>query len=75
VHEVIVLYDLSDPDAWEAARRHRAYWGRLYTDVFSLDLDRIVLVFRPAPDEDWRGFERIRLQWIFEELESEAGAA
>jgi hypothetical protein len=51
---VIVVYDLSDPDQWQAAHRHRCLWGRLYTDIHALDLDRVALVFRPAPDERWR---------------------
>ena len=63
--QLVILYDLSDPGAWEAARRHRALWGRLYVDVHSLGCDHIALVFRPAPDERWRPWERARLEWLF----------
>jgi hypothetical protein len=64
---VIVVYDLRDPDAWQAARRHRSTWGKLYTDIYDLDLDHIALVFRPAPDERWRPWELVRLSWILDE--------
>ena len=70
--ELLVVYDLRDPDAWEAARRHRDAWGKLYTDIHALDLDHIALVFRPAPGERWRGWESVRLGWIFRDLEDEA---
>jgi hypothetical protein len=59
-----VVYDLRDPGVWEAAHRDRASWGRLYTDIHALDYDHIALVFRPAPDERWRDWERVRLGWI-----------
>ena len=68
-----IVYDLSDPGAFEAAHRHRAAWGRLYTDIVALDLDHIALVFRPAPDERWRPWELVRLSWILgEDLEERA---
>jgi hypothetical protein len=35
--EPLVVYDLRDPAAWEAASRHRGFWGRLYTDIVALD--------------------------------------
>jgi hypothetical protein len=70
---VIVVYDLSDPDQWQAAHRHRCLWGRLYTDIHALDLDCVALVFRPAPDERWRPWELVRLSWILnEDLEGRA---
>jgi hypothetical protein len=69
----IVVYDLRDPDQWQAAHRHRASWGRLYTDIVGLDVDHIALVFRPAPDERWRAWELVRLSWILDEdLEARA---
>jgi len=68
-----IVYDLSDPDAWGAAHRHRAFWGRRFTDIVALDCDRIALVFRPAPDERWRAWELVRLSWILgEDLEARA---
>jgi hypothetical protein len=30
--ELLIVYDLWDPDAWQAAHRHRNLWGKLYTD-------------------------------------------
>jgi hypothetical protein len=65
--ELLIVYDLRDPDAWEAARRHRNYWGKLFTDIHCLDNDHVVLVFRPAPDERWRPWEEVRLGWILED--------
>jgi hypothetical protein len=62
-----IVYDLCDPDQWQAAHRHRNYWGKLYTDIHALDYDHIALVFRPAPDEGWRAWELVRLSWILEE--------
>jgi hypothetical protein len=64
---VIFVYDLSDPDAWEAARRHRRYWGVLYTEIHPLDADHVALVFTPAPDERWAAWEAVRLRWILED--------
>jgi hypothetical protein len=70
---LIVLYDLRYPDAWQAAHRHRAAWGKLYTDIYALSDDRVLLVFRPAPDEGWRPWELVRLSWILhEDLEDRA---
>ena len=62
-----IVYDLRDPDSWEAAHRHRALWGKLYTDIVSLDYDHIALVFRPAPDCRWRPWESVRLEWILKD--------
>jgi hypothetical protein len=69
---LLVAYDLRDPDAWQAARRHRALWGKLYTDIYALGYDHVALVFRPAPDESWRTWERARLEWIFADREGAA---
>jgi hypothetical protein len=49
-----IVYDLRDPDAWEAARRHRNYWGKLYSDIHTLDAEHVVIVFHPAPDKRTR---------------------
>jgi hypothetical protein len=70
--DLIVLYDLRDPDAWQTARRHHALWGKLYTDIHALDYDHIALVFRSA-GERWRPWELVRLSWILDEdLEARA---
>jgi hypothetical protein len=61
---MMIVYDLGVAGAWQAARRHRASWGKLYTDIHALDTDHVALVFRPAPDERWRAWERVRLRWI-----------
>jgi hypothetical protein len=69
---LLIVYDLRDPDAWEAARRHRALWGKLYTDIYPLDYDHIALVFRSA-GERWRPWEPVRLSRILgEDLEGRA---
>ncbi len=61
------VYDLRDADAWRAAHRHRDFWGKLYCDVHYLDPDHVALLFRPAPDERWREWEKVRLRWIVED--------
>jgi hypothetical protein len=62
-----LVYDLSVPSGWEAAHRHRAFWGRRFTDVDVLDYDHVALCFRPHPDERWRPWELVRLSWILGE--------
>jgi hypothetical protein len=70
---LVVAYDLRDPATWQAAHRHRATWGRRYTDIVALDYDHVALVFRPAPDQRWRPWEAGRQSRILGELqESEA---
>ena len=70
--DLLVAYDLRDPAAWQTARRHRALWGKLYTDIHALDYDHIALVFRSA-GERWRLWELVRLSWILDEdLEARA---
>jgi hypothetical protein len=64
---LVRVYNLRDPAARQAARRHRSFWGKLYTEIHALDSDHVALVFRPAPDERWRAWERLRLRWILEE--------
>ena len=63
-----VVYDLRTPDGWGKAQRHGRLWGRLYTDIHTLDADHIAVEFRPADDERWREWERVRLEWLREEL-------
>jgi hypothetical protein len=63
---VIVVYDLSNPDAWEAARRHRGFWGKLYTDIHPLDYDHVALVFRSGGGR-WQAWEQVRLEWILKD--------
>jgi len=65
--QLLVVYDLRDPGAWQAAHRHRAAWGRLYTDIHALGYDHVALVFRPAPNQRWRAWELVRLSWILNE--------
>jgi hypothetical protein len=64
---VIVVYDLSDPDAWQAAHRHRNYWGKTHTRVHYLEENVVVLAFHPAPDQRWRPWELVRLRLILDE--------
>jgi hypothetical protein len=70
---LLVVYDLRDAAARHVAHRHRAVWGKLHTVVVALDYDHVLIVFRPAPDQRWRPWERVRLECILEQLqESEA---
>ena len=69
---LVRVYDLRDPAAWRAAHRHRGSWGKHYTDVHALDNDHVVLIFRPAPDERWRAWERARLKRILDETGGQA---
>ncbi len=62
-----ILYDLRDPAAWNLAHRHRYFWGKLYTDIYVLDNDHILLVFRSAGNSRWREWEKVRKAWILEE--------
>jgi hypothetical protein len=59
------VYDLRDPDAWRLARSHRDTWGKLYTDIHTLDVDHVALVFRTG-GERWRAWEAARLERILE---------
>jgi len=72
--ELLVVYDLRDSAAWRAAHHHRATWGRLYTDICALDYDHLLLVFRAAPDQRWRPWERVRLECILEQLQGSEAA-
>ena len=64
---VIAVYDIKDAAGWETANRHRNLWGKLYTRVYYLEEDVVVLAFCPAPDQRWRPWELVRLSWILDE--------
>jgi hypothetical protein len=66
--ELVVVYDLSVTGAWDMACRHARWWGRHYVELSVLDDNHIALVCRPAGDERWRAWERVRAEWIREEL-------
>ena len=72
---MVIIYDLSDPGAWEAARRHRNLWGKLYTRVYYLEEDVVVLAFHPSPDARWRPWEDVRMGWILDDLVEVEGRA
>jgi hypothetical protein len=74
IPDLMVVYDLRDPAAWRAAHHHRSLWGRRYTDIVALDYDHVLLVFRPAPDQRWRPWERVRLGSILEQLQGSEAA-
>ena len=73
-HGFAIIYDLRDPLAWQAAHRHRNYWGKTHAHVHYLEEDVVVLAFRPAPDQRWRPWERVRQSWILEELQGSEAA-
>jgi len=64
--QLLVVYDLRYPDAWQLALEHGQMWGRLYADIHPLDSDHIAVVFRSG-GERWRDWEELRLDWILEE--------
>lgn len=66
---LLVVYDLRNPLAWQAAHRHRNYWGKTHTRVHYVEENVVVLAFRPAPDERWRPWERVRLERILGQLQ------
>jgi hypothetical protein len=45
---VVKVYDLRDPDAWERAGRERAAWGRQWSEIHRLDIDHIIIEFKPG---------------------------
>jgi hypothetical protein len=61
--ELIVVYDLRDPAAWQTACDHGRTWGRLYADIHTLDDSHIAVVFRGGGDR-WQAWEQKRLEWI-----------
>ena len=67
-NELVVIYDVSDDAAWESARRHVRWWGRLYVDAYDVAPEKVVVLFRPAPDPRWREWERCRAEWIAKDL-------
>jgi hypothetical protein len=71
---LLVVYDIRDDDGWRTANRHRNYWGKAHTHVYYLEEDVVVLAFRPAPDERWRLWERVRQSLILGELEQSEAA-
>ena len=46
--EILVLYDLRDPEAWERARADQDAWGRAFTSVYPWGLDHVLIAFRPG---------------------------
>jgi hypothetical protein len=60
---LVRVYDLRDPDAWQAAHRHRHYWGKLYTDIHALGTAHVAPVFRSAGPR-WLAWEEVRRAWI-----------
>jgi len=44
----LIIYDLSDVDAWEQAAEDREEWGRSRSEVHALDSDRIAIEFFPG---------------------------
>jgi hypothetical protein len=42
------VYDLRDPEAWERAGRERAAWGRIWTEIHTLDNDHVIIEFKPG---------------------------
>jgi hypothetical protein len=72
--ELVVIYDLSVPGAWERACLHGRWWGRLYCDLDDVGEDLIALTFRPAPDPRWREWEAVRMSWLLADLQG-SGAA
>jgi len=71
---LVVVYDIRDDDGWRTANRHRNYWGKTHTRVHYLAEDVVVLTFRPAPEQRWRPWERVRQSWILEELQGSEAA-
>jgi hypothetical protein len=48
----VVIYDLSEPEAWNAALLARKAWDRRYSRVETLDLDHIAIVFLPGAAQE-----------------------
>jgi hypothetical protein len=63
--EFVLVYDLRDPAAGQRARRHRRYWGRLYTDLHVLDERHVALVFHSGGAR-WLPWEERRKKWILD---------
>jgi hypothetical protein len=71
---LVVVYDLRDGSAWQAARRHRSLWGKTHTRVHYLEEHVVVLAFCPAPGQRWRVWEALRQSMILGELQGSEAA-
>lgn len=60
-----IIYDLRDASAERKSHRDRSLWGKLYTDIHTVDNDHIALVFRPAGPR-WARWEEVRKRWILD---------
>ena len=45
---ITVVYNLAEPEGWDAALRARKACGEQYSDLEVLDPDHIVIVFHPS---------------------------
>lgn len=45
---ILVLYDLRDPDAWQAAHDASEAWGREWTQTHHFGVDHVLIDFRPG---------------------------
>jgi hypothetical protein len=45
---IVLVYDLREPDSWEHAREDRGAWGKELTDIYTLDNDHVIIVFKPG---------------------------
>jgi len=45
---VVMIYDLSDPEAWERTGPERGAWGRERAEIRRLDNDVVVVEFKPG---------------------------
>lgn len=45
---MLVIYDLRDPETWSRVRRELRAWGRAFADVYRLDNDHVLVLFRPG---------------------------
>jgi len=61
--QLVRVYDLSVPDGWRAAHRHRHLWGRRFCEHYFLDEDHLLIVFIPG-GERWASWEARRERLI-----------
>ncbi len=47
-HGTVVVYDLRDPEAWDAALLARKAWDRRYSRLEVLDNDHVAITFLPG---------------------------
>ncbi len=45
---MLVVYDLSEGEAWTRARQELRAWGTAFADIHRLDNDHILIAFRPG---------------------------